>query len=118
MNVGQLVFRMVEGFKSGERMPYSKAKSLADTVKNALMRTGVPDSAIEYGGSLRRQSTTVGDVDILIFSKGSGEESFRGLIEKLKEEGFKITTEYEDPNGMTRRMPLGAGKVSFRMWVE
>lgn len=113
MNVGQLIIRLRESFKSGERMPYSKAKSLADTVKNALMRSGVPDAAIEYGGSLRRQSSTVGDVDIAIFDVSVNAEKYKAVIEKLKLEGHDIKTEYTDPAGKTRKMPLGDAQTSF-----
>lgn len=99
--------------KSGIRMPYDKALSIAELVKKTLVEVGVKPDSIEYGGSLRRKATTVGDVDVAIFDETVGEDTWRAVIDKLEKEGHEIGREYVDIKGKQRQLPLGPEQASF-----
>lgn len=112
----ELVTLMKEmAFKSTVRMPYDKAKERADTVKSAIVSLGFAPEEVEYGGSLRRKASTVGDVDIVVFNLKVDTQTFKDVMDILQKQGRKIETQYTDPHGKLRDMPLGDTQTSFLM---
>lgn len=106
------------GYKSGVRMTAKVAKALADEVKAILVDEGVNSSIIEYGGSMRRQELTVGDVDIIVFDDTITVELWEKVVTAMKAKGHKIAQEYTDPNGKVRDMQMGSSQASFLVEVE
>jgi len=94
-------------------MPYGTANELADNVRTHLESLGVDSNDIEYGGSLRRKAETVGDVDVAVFDLGTSTETWLKLIEMLRNAGHNVETEYSDPTGKVRKMPMGDRQTSF-----
>lgn len=75
----------------GDRKDRAVAIAFCDSIRELIMQQGISKGDVYYGGSIRREKPTVGDVDIVIASTLVNKTFYQKLNDKLHARGSEVT---------------------------